>query len=122
MSTIAKFRKRTNWGLQFWLFSARYVAFPWYGWKASMSMRWPKGERMNPVWRMANIAGNYFHVFFVALILALLVRSGGDGEWLTLLLLALGGLPIFMTLIIRLQMSFLLACDRQRLLEEEQDG
>ena len=106
MRLVAKGLREMQWGHSFWLFATRYYVMPWYGWRASLSMKW-NAVTPAPLWfRLSHPVLNYAFITFQIIMVLLWVRAIADGEWLLVVILPFPMITNLTVMMFRLQSVF----------------
>ncbi len=106
MRLVAKGVREMRWGSSFWLFAARYYLMPWYGWHASLSMKWNTATPAPLSFRLSHPVVNYAFLIFQIIMVFLWVRAIADGEWLLVVILPFPMITNLMVMLFRLQTAF----------------
>lgn len=114
MRLVAKGLREMRWGARFWLFAMRYYVVPWYGWRASLSMKW-NGAIRTPLWfRLSSIFVNYALLVFAIIFALFWVQSAAQGEWWLIVVLSFPMMANLMVMVLRLQTVFKLSGQRDQ--------
>ena len=114
MRLAAKGLSEMQWGASFWLFAVRYYMMPWYGWSASLSMKWNAATRAALSFRLSNIFVNYALLVFQIIMILLWVRAIADSEWALVVILPFPMITNKIVVLFRLQTVFKLSGQRDQ--------
>ena len=106
MRLVAKGVREMRWGSSFWLFAARYYLMPWYGWRASLSMKWDAVTPAPLSFRISHPVVNYALLVFQTIMVLLWVRAIADGEWALVVILPFPMITTLTVMLFRLQTVF----------------
>ena len=106
MRLVAKGLREMQWGTRFWLFATRYYVMPWYGWRASLSMKWNAVTPAPLSFRLSHPVVNYAFLIFQIIMVLLWVRAIADGEWLLVGILPFPAITNLSVILFRLQTVF----------------
>ena len=114
MRLVAKGMAEMQWGGRFWLFATRYYMMPWYGWRASLAMKW-NAAKQTPMWyRVSHPVVNYALLTFQVIFAVLWIRSVTQGEWWLIIVLLFPALTNLMAMLFRLQTVFKFSGERDK--------
>lgn len=114
MRLVAKGIREMRWGPSFWLFAARYYVMPWYGLRASLSMKRDEATPFPLYFRLLYAFTNYVLLAFLVLWSFLLSRNVIDGYWWIILLLSSLVAMKVAVILVRLQAVFKLSGQRDQ--------